>query len=222
MIPSRRMPKPFKLKPKLLFTSIALCILTGCSGPYSTVRMLGPLVPHGVREGYQVREWIIEHGTALSAADPRDAMNEIYLEALTATGGDKGAANLATLIAVLEHRHIPLNLGIFTFDIPLTLESDTVFKARVGHLPRNIYGEGHDDRDKLQHFFANSWLKRELGMEWLVLFLGELIELGEDAMVVGGVYDDRDKVANHDGIMFSMRSGDSLQANPSHYLSRSK
>jgi hypothetical protein len=210
--------------PKLSRLSVVLfcLLLTGCSGPYSGVKLLGPLVPHGVREGYDVREWILENGSALSRSDPRNAMDAIYLESLSETGGDKGAAYLATLISVFEHRHIPLNLGLFTLDIPLTLESDSIFRSRVGHLPRNIYGEGHDDRDKLQHFFANSWLKREVGMEWLVTLFGELVEIGEDAVVVGGVYDDRDKIANRDGIMFAMRSGDSLAALPSNYLSRTR
>lgn len=201
---------------------VLVLFLAGCGGPYSAVHLLGPIVPHGVREGYTVREYIIENGASLSAMPPRQAMDEIYFEALAETNGDKGAAYLATLVAVLEHRHIPLRILGVGIDIPLTLESDSIFKQRIGHLPKNIYGEGHDDRDKLQHFFANAWLKRELGMEWLVVFIGELIEVGEDAMVDGGVYDERDKVANRDGITFAARSGDSLDARPSHYLSRTR
>lgn len=147
-------------------------------------------------------------------------MNVIYLQALMETNGDKGAASLATLIAVLEHRNIPISgIGI---QLPLTLERDSVFAKRVGYLPRNIYGEGHDDRDKLQHFFANSWLKKELGMEWLVRLIGELIEVGEDAIVDGGVYDERDKIANRDGFRFGIGSSDSLEALPSNYLSRKR
>jgi hypothetical protein len=57
-------------------------------------------------------------------------------------------------------------------------------------------------------------------MEWLVRLLGELIELGEDAIVEGGVYDERDKVANRDGSRFGIRSSDSLEALPSNYISR--
>jgi hypothetical protein len=171
-----------------------------------------------MREGYEVREFILEKGPTLAKLSSADAMNEIFLQALQETNGDKGAAYLATLIAVLEHRNIPISgVGI---RLPLTLENDSVFAKRVGFLPKNIYQDGHDDRDKLQHFFANSWLKKELGMEWLVELLGELIELGEDAVVEGGVYDERDKVANRDGIRFGIRSSDSLEALPSNYISR--
>lgn len=198
-----------------------LLVVTGCSArdPYFTVQMLGPIVPHGLREGYEVREYILEHGGELQKLSSADAMDEIYLEALMETNGDKGAAYLATMIAVFEHRNIPIaGLGI---KLPLTLESDSVFKLRHDRLPRNIYGEGQDDRDKLQHFFANAWLRKELGMEWLVRSIGELIEVGEDAVVEGGIYDDRDKHANSDGISFGLRSADSLEAIPSRYLRRS-
>lgn len=210
--------------PKLRRCNIALLalILSGCSGPYSAVHLLGPIVPHGVREGYTVRQFILEHGESLNAMPPQQAMDEIYFEALAETNGGKGAAYLATLIAVLEHRHIPLRILGVGIDLPLTLESDSIFRARIHYLPKNIYGVGQDDRDKLQHFFANAWLKRELGMKWLVVSIGELIEVGEDAVVVGGVYDERDKVANRDGITFAARSGDSLDARPSNYLSRTK
>lgn len=194
-----------------------LLFLTSCHArdPYFTVQLLGPLVPHGVREGYEVREFILEHGEELLRMSPENAMNEIYLHSLMETNGDKGAAYLSSLIAVLEHRHLPI-AGIH---FPLTLESDSVFSQRVGYLPKNIYRAGQDDRDKLQHFFANAWLKRELGMQWLVLGIGELVEVGEEAIVTGGVYDERDKVANHDGILFGSRSADSLEAVPGNYIS---
>jgi hypothetical protein len=197
-------------------------LLSGCSArdPYFTIQLLGPIVPHGMREGYEVREFILQHGDELASLSPQSAMDEIYLQALMETNGDKGAAYLATMIAVFEHRNIPISgIGV---KLPLTLESDSIFRRRVGYLPKNIYGDGHDDRDKLQHFFANSWLKKELGMQWLVTFIGELIEIGEDAIVEGGVYDERDKHANRDGISFGLRSADSLDAVPSNYLRRSK
>ena len=217
------MRSPFAKRLWRLHNALLLIVtLSSCAArdPYFTVQLLGPIVPHGMREGYEVREFIIEQGGALAALPPGDAMNVIYLQALMETNGDKGAASLATLIAVLEHRNIPISgIGI---QLPLTLERDSVFAKRVGYLPRNIYGEGHDDRDKLQHFFANSWLKKELGMEWLVRLIGELIEVGEDAIVDGGVYDERDKIANRDGIRFGIGSSDSLEALPSNYLSRKR
>jgi hypothetical protein len=201
----------------LLLCSVFLTI-TGCSSrdPYFTVQLLGPIVPHGLREGYEVREFILEHGDELQTLTPGDAMNEIYLQALMETNGDKGAAYLATMVAVFEHRNIPISgLGI---KLPLTLEDDSVFRKRHDYLPTNIYGEGQDDRDKLQHFFANAWLKKELGMQWLVSLIGEFIEIGEDAVVEGGVYDERDKHANIDGIRFGLKSADSLEALPSNYI----
>lgn len=171
-----------------------------------------------MREGYEVREFILEHGEALQMLAAAQAMDEIYLQALMETNGDKGAAYLATMIAVFEHRNIPIaGLGI---KLPLTLENDSVFKLRHDHLPKDLYGEGQDDRDKLQHFFANAWLKKELGMDWLVSLIGEFIEVGEDAVVEGGVYDERDKHANSDGMRFGLRSADSLEALPSNYVRR--
>jgi hypothetical protein len=201
-----------------LCSVLVFFLVAGCSArdPYFTVQLLGPVVPHGLREGYEVREFILEHGEELQRLPPDKAMDQIYLQALMETNGDKGAAYLATMIAVFEHRNIPISgLGI---SLPLTLEDDSVFHKRHDYLPKNLYGEGQDDRDKLQHFFANSWLKKELGMEWLVRLIGEFIEVGEDAVVVGGVYDERDKRANADGIRFGAKSADSLEAVPSNYI----
>jgi hypothetical protein len=203
----------------LLWSGLLLSV-TGCHArdPYFTVQLLGPIVPHGLREGYEVREFILDHSDELKSLPPGEAMNEIYRQALMETNGDKGAAYLASMIAVFEHRNIPISgLGI---TLPLTLENDSVFHQRHDDLPRNIYGEGQDDRDKLQHFFANAWLKKELGMEWLVRLIGEFVELGEDAVVEGGVYDERDKRANSDGIRFGANSADSLEAVPSNYIRR--
>jgi hypothetical protein len=134
----------------VLRLSSAFCcalLLAGCSArdPYFTVQMLGPVIPHGMREGYEVREFILEHGEALQKLPAAQAMDEIYLQALMETNGDKGAAYLATMIAVFEHRNIPIaGLGI---KLPLTLENDSVFKLRHDHLPKDLYGEGQDDRD---------------------------------------------------------------------------
>lgn len=194
-------------------------VLTSCGAQYQGQTLLGHLLPYGTAQGYDVRSYVLTLDTLTEGVSAsRSRMDDLYFEALQRCHGNKEAASLATLIAVLEHRHVPLRLGV-DIDIPLTLESPDLFRSRVRRLPSSLYSDRYNDRDKLQHFFANAWLDRWVGMTWIVRTVGELIELGEDSFVEGGAYDLRDKIANQDGERFSSASGDSLEARPSSYLS---
>lgn len=201
---------------------ILVFLALGCARPYAFIQGIAIALPDGFREGYLVRDYIIsdsylEDTVGLQESEKIDL---IYRRSLLKTQGRPTAASLATLIAVLEHRHLPLSFFGLTVDIPLTLEERETFDTRVERLPHHFYDPQHSDRDKLQHYFANAWLKRGLGMQWLVNLISELVEIGEEGFVKGGAYDDRDKVANSNGVAFARYAKDSLDARPSHYLTR--
>ena len=55
-------------------------------------------------------------------------------------------------------------------------------------------------------------------MNWLVKMLGNLVEIGEDAFVVGGMNDERDKHANADGLRFGTIARSDPNTRPSDHL----
>jgi hypothetical protein len=167
--------------------------------------LIGFLVPAGIRDGYRLREYLASDAYRASCAGETQAeqMDNIYYEAVALAHGNRSRAVLATAISVFEHGSIQLRMPGFILPIPLTSESRAHFEDRVRNLPHYIYSEKINDVDKLQHFFSSAWLKRALGMDWLVSLAGDLVEIGEEAMVVGGSNDPRDKHANHDGIRFA-------------------
>jgi hypothetical protein len=166
------------------------------------------LLPPGLREGYTLRSFIASETFEQyrQAVGDRNAFDALYLSALDLTHGNERVACLASAFGSFEHHTLDLKFIGFNIPVPLTTESDEHFRARVNHLSVHLYSDSIDDRDKSQHFFASAWLKHTLGMDWLVKFIGHLVEWGEDAFVVGGANDSRDVHANYDGIRFASGS----------------
>jgi hypothetical protein len=173
------------------------------------------ILPDGFREGYEVREFIASplYDSLRTIADDRETLDALYEYALYKTHGNEQSAAFAMLVAVFEHRTVPLKLGLA---IPLSFEEKEAFERRVERLPRYIYHDSTDDRDKLQHFFSSAYAKRAFGMSWLVNGFGELIEILEEKLVTGGANDRRDVVANRDGVRFAL----SRNRLPSEFLTR--
>ncbi len=178
--------------------------------------LIGLLVPAGIRDGYRLREYLAtsEYRELASGESQAEQMDDIYFDALWLAHGDRTRAVLATAFGVFEHSTIQLQMPGFVLPIPLTSESRAHFDERVRNLPQHIYSDQINDVDKLQHFFSSAWLKRLFGMNWVVSLAGDLVEIGEEAMVVGGSNDPRDKHANHDGINFAHE----LDSNCAHEL----
>lgn len=162
------------------------------------------LLPDGFREGYQLREFIASprYDTLRKMATDRETLDALYEYAYYKTHGDERSAAFAMLVAVFEHRTIPLKIGL---SVPLTFESEEAFTYRTERLPRYIYNDTTDDRDKLQHFFSSAYGEHALSMTWFVNFIGEIVEILEGELVSGGANDRRDIVANHDGIRFAKK-----------------
>lgn len=177
--------------------------------------------PKGIAEGVALRSYLRSDAWdefRHSHSDP-EAMDEIFMNANELCNDDRTAAILASGVATLEHKTIPLKLlfGI-TLNIPLTAESQEDFDARVVKLPKYIYDPKISDQDKLQHFFFSAYLNRTLKMNSLVRLFGNALEIGEALFVIGGANDGRDKHANNDGIRFGEKCSKDLLPLPSESL----
>src|SRR5258707_9265727 len=131
------------------------------------------------------------------------AVDAIFIRAMQMTNNNTAIALLLAALASFDHRLIGLKVPVFRLFFPLSGESEEDFTLRLRHLPCRLYPDGpagaEGDRDKLQHFFGSAFLtfvfeSRQSGENF-----GEFIEHGEDAFIVGGVMDDRDRRSNHEG-----------------------
>jgi hypothetical protein len=170
--------------------------------------LLSFFFPKGIAEGVALRSYLRSSSwdAYRNTLTDRESVDEIFLDADELCNDNRTAAILATSIAVLEHKTIPVKLlfGI-TLDIPLTMESQYDFDTRVRKLPAHLYDPKIPDTDKLQHFFFSAYFRKVLKMNWLVRLLGDGVEIGEDLFIVGGTDDPRDRHANNDGIGFGAR-----------------
>jgi hypothetical protein len=158
------------------------------------------LLPAFLQVGYATRTWVRDSLPA--TGDPIERVDMIYRRAVDEAAGDLDLAIVGALFAVFEHQDIPLTFGL---NLPLTLEPEDRFNARIARLPRGLFADAPngDDRDKLQHFFASALMTRLLDNAELADLLGLFIESGEDLFVKGGVNDHRDVRANRLGQMFA-------------------
>ncbi len=151
------------------------------------------------------------------------AVDAIFLRSLEIADGDIGRALLVSLLGTMDHFRVGLRLPLAgVLWLPLTTETEEVFGVRHAHLPRRVLrdsaGSTASDRDKLQHFFGSAWIAHLTNSQWLALVFGNFVEAGEDAFVVGGVSDDRDKFANTLGREFGLRLLDEDGVLPSDVL----
>lgn len=185
--------------------------------------VLQTILPSGYEEGLEMRLLLRSNQWKKYKEQIADttAMNMIYELSYALCNGRSKRALLASGVAVLDHRSIPLRLPFgLVLNIPLTLESETHFQERTSALPTYLYSATREDRDKLQHFFFSAYLKRVIGMSLFCRLVGNMTEVLEDAVVIGGANDNRDKHANADGVSFGLRSLEDKTALPSESLSR--
>ena len=165
------------------------------------------LLPRAFRDQVGLKRWLRDprfydlrkqHGDSL-------AIDALFDRAMLLADGDPGEALYLCLFSVMDHRIIRIRVPLIgSVPVPLTLESDSLFKRRYTNLPKQVLRDGvrTPDKDKLQHFFGSAWLTYISHSPRLVQWIGDLLELGEDRFVVGGTNDPRDKKANELGRMF--------------------
>jgi hypothetical protein len=134
-------------------------------------------------------------------------IDAIYLKSLKIADYNIARALFLSLMAVLEHRKVDVKMPIVSsLKVPLTFEKDSIFSARIKHLPTHVYSDSptapEGDRDKLQHFFGSAYLSYASEAPGFTRTLSNLIEWGEPVFIVGGTDDPRDKRANKQGESF--------------------
>jgi hypothetical protein len=138
----------------------------------------------------------------------RKAVDAIYVRAMQMTNNNTALALLISTIACFDHRYVGLNVPILSFYFPLSNESEEEFERRLSHLPVKLYEDGprteSGDRDKLQHFFGSAFLTVVFESRNASMRFGEFVEQGEEAIIVGGINDDRDLRSDRQGQDFGV------------------
>jgi hypothetical protein len=150
------------------------------------------------------------------------SVDAVFIRAMKLTNNNTAISLLISALGCFDHRVIGLKIPLFALFFPLTNESEEDFKLRVNNLPRHFYSDSpkgrYGDRDKLQHFFGSAFLAFMFESNESAEGVSEFIEVGEDAIIVDGTYDERDIRANRQG----QRFGSALIKNnfvlPSEYL----
>lgn len=161
--------------------------------------------------------------------DPR-AVDAIYIKAMQMTNNNTAMALLISAIACFDHQMVGIKIPVFNFYFPISNESDEQFARRLRRLPVKLYpdspAEQSGDRDKLQHFLGSAFLTFIFESRDAAFRIGDFVEKGEEAFIVGGVNDDRDRRANRQGQDFGIALLDDNHRLPSeffrHYISPHK
>jgi hypothetical protein len=135
------------------------------------------------------------------------AVDAIYDRAMLISDGDIEHALLISTVAVMDHRRLGLRLPLIgAVWLPLTFESDSLFRLRRTHLPKKVLDDNPraSDKDKLQHFFGSAYIAYLTGSGTITTWFGDLLEIGEDQFVLGGRSDERDRLANAKGREFGI------------------
>ncbi|MGA9121257.1 MAG: hypothetical protein WB699_17960 [Bacteroidota bacterium] len=177
-----------------------------------------------IQDEAELRDFVTSREFALWRTRNGDpgAVDLLFRRSLQLCWGNTGEALLICMLATFDHRTLGLRLPLvgFVLWLPLTGEFQEDFDRRVRDLPSHLYADTppEGDRDKLQHFFGSAWLTLVFDSPESADDLGEFIETGEEAFVVGGVRDDRDVRANRDGQRFGMALMSRTGALPSEFF----
>jgi len=178
------------------------------AGPYDALAAWFP--PYFIHAGVELKDFIRSDEFAAYrryAGDAR-AVDAIYVRAMSLTGNNTSLALLAAAVATFDHDIVGLDNPLLALYLPLSSEPRAEFEARVRNLPSDFYSDTppgpNGDRDKLQHFFGAAWIALTFESRGAAERVGEFVETGEDAVIVGGVLDNRDRRANWNGTEFGI------------------
>jgi len=153
--------------------------------------------------------------------DPR-AVDAIFIRAMQMTNNNTAFSLLLSTITSFDHRVVGIKVPVFKLFFPLSNESLEDFQSRVNNLPSRLYSDSPNDikgdRDKLQHFFGSAFLTFVFESRGSAQRIGEFIERGEDAFIVDGVLDDRDRRANFQGQEFGLALLENNRRVPSEFF----
>lgn len=182
------------------------------------------LPPLLIEHGLDLKDFIrsAEFRALRRRCGDRRAVDAIYVRAMQLTNNNTAAALLLCTLATFDHQLVGLRVPVFQLFFPLTDEDDREFALRVRALPRKLYDDTPPgkpgDRDKLQHFFGSAFFTVACESGDPAERIGEFVEQGEDAIIVGGVNDARDLRADRQGQRFGLALLDENRRLPSHFL----
>jgi hypothetical protein len=166
-------------------------------------------IPQIIIDTKHIRQYILDERFQVLRNQYGDmrTIDAIYLKSLKIADYNIARALFLSFLAVLEHHTVDFKMPIVSpLKVPLTFENDSVFFARLKHLPTHVYSDSptdqEGDRDKLQHFFGSAYLSFTSEAPQFAKAIGNFIEWGEPIFIVGGTDDPRDKYANKQGDAF--------------------
>jgi len=191
--------------------------------PFPLACLVTLLPPFFIQHGLELKEFVASSTfrKLRKLYGDRRAVDAIYIRAMQLTDNNTGIALLLATIATTDHRVVSLKVPLFRLAFPLSNESEEEFTRRVRNIPSALYDDGPagGDRDKLQHFFGSSFLTLLFESPQPAGRIGEFIEEGEEALIEGGMRDDRDRRANVQGQQFGLVLLDDNRRLPSEFLS---
>jgi len=150
------------------------------------------------------------------------ALDALFIRAMRLTNNNTAISLLLSTVAAFDHRDVALKVPVFALCFPLSDESEEDFRARVKNLPARLYGDTPageaGDRDKLQHFLGSAFIAFAFESGDASMRVGEFVEQGEGAFIVGGVDDDRDRRADREGQAFGAALLDDIHRLPSEFI----
>jgi hypothetical protein len=191
-------------------------------GPFSCLFTLFP--PALIANGNELKDFVRSDAFAHLRAVLGDAraVDAVFVRAMQLTDNNTGVALLLSAVATFDHDIVGVKVPVLSIVFPLTSESTEEFLARRDRLPAHFYGDSPQgasgDRDKLQHFFGSAFLTFTLESPSAAGRMGDFVERGEDAVIVGGVLDERDIRANRQGQLFGAALLDDNRRYPSEFL----
>jgi hypothetical protein len=152
------------------------------------------------------------------------ALDALFIRAMRMTNNNTAVSLLLATIASFDHRVVGLKIPVFNLYFPLSDESERDFLRRIKNLPSRLYADtpndSSGDRDKLQHFLGSAFLTFAFESQDAAMRIGDFVEEGEEAFIVGGVNDDRDLRSDRQGQAFGAALLDDNRRLPSEFLKR--
>lgn len=144
------------------------------------------------------------------------AIDTLYKKALDYHSGDISEALLATALATLAFKELPVRVPMLDIklELPLAHVSDSLFNKKIDSLPKDLFFNSpktkFGDKDKVSHFFGSAYFAESVTFFKLSKFMGIFVEFFEAAFKVEGFLDLRDIAVNNLGELF----GNALNENP--------
>jgi hypothetical protein len=142
-------------------------------------------------------------------------VDSVYLRALNFTEYDYQEALLALTFTTIPYRKVPLVIPLINVRIyyPLISASDSISNLKNQNLPHKLFfdtpNNNFGDKDKLAHFFGNSFIGYGESILDLADVFGYFVETFEEDFKAQSKVDYRDMDVNWYGVLF----GDMLEKN---------